>query len=410
MNIVDIVPCELFELAKLFPKESHLYIVGGFIRDYLVFNTKSSDIDICASLTPDELQEILKESKFKLFEASPRLGTMIVRGERSYEYTTFRKDSYPKENGVHSPDEVVFTKDIIQDAKRRDFKCNAIYFDLNLKEIYDPLQGVEDISKKEISTVVDPNIVLSQDGLRIMRLVRMVSKLDFSVQELTLDAANCLKNRLKDISVERIQVELEKILEGAYVYKALCLMDELNLFEIILPELTAIKNKKDLLFRIVEKCPTKMRLAALFSSLEKENIRKILHRLKFSNEKISYITEVAGIQNCHIEEEKNIEILQKFVVENVENIEDIIFLQNTINEVEKKEITNNLEEQYDLMKKGNLPLRMKELKIDGKDVQKYGYKGKEIGNVLNEIFCDCYTGKLENKREKIIERLEKRGK
>ncbi len=410
MNIVDIIPCELFELAKLLPKESHLYVVGGFVRDYLIFNTQSSDIDICASLTPNELQAVLENSRFKLFEASPRLGTMIIKGERSYEYTTFRKDSYPKENGVHSPEDVFFTKNIIQDAKRRDFKCNAIYFDLNLREIYDPLYGIDDISKKEISTVVNPNIVLSQDGLRIMRLVRMVSKLNFNVQKSTLEAANNLKDRLKDISVERIQVELEKILEGPYVYKALCLMEALNLFEIVLPQLLSMKDKKDVLFRIIEKSPKRIRLAALFSSLEKEEIREILHNLKFSNEKIAYITEVAGVQNSHIEDEKDTEVLKKFVVEYVENIEDIIILQNIIKDVEKRKITNNIEIQYNLMKKENLPLKMKELEIDGKDVQKYGYKGKEIGNVLNEIFYKCYMGKIENKREKLIEVLEKRGK
>ncbi len=92
-NINEIIPIELFELAELFPADSHLFVVGGFVRDFLLFNKASSDIDITASLTPSELESVLKGSKFKLIPASPRLGTMIIKGARSYEYTAFRVDT-----------------------------------------------------------------------------------------------------------------------------------------------------------------------------------------------------------------------------------------------------------------------------------------------------------------------------
>ncbi|MDE5616361.1 MAG: tRNA adenylyltransferase, partial [Clostridia bacterium] len=117
---------ELKRLASYFPKEKKLYAVGGCVRDALR-GKPCYDIDLAGAITPDELTVILKDSEFKVCEASPRLGTMIIKGECAYEYTTFRTDSYHAGSGIHTPTSVRFTEDIFEDARRRDFKCNAVY-------------------------------------------------------------------------------------------------------------------------------------------------------------------------------------------------------------------------------------------------------------------------------------------
>ena len=142
IDIASFIPEELKEMAKLFPEKAPLYVVGGFVRDAIEYNKASSDIDIASGLTPPELAYVLKDSKFGLKAASPRLGTMIVKGQNAYEYTSFRVDSYPQGVGNHSPQEVTFTRNLEKDAKRRDFKCNAIYYDILNDKIVDPLGGI----------------------------------------------------------------------------------------------------------------------------------------------------------------------------------------------------------------------------------------------------------------------------
>ncbi|MDE7079923.1 MAG: hypothetical protein K2O95_07405, partial [Clostridia bacterium] len=118
---------ELKKLSGYFPKDRRLYAVGGCVRDALR-GKPCYDIDLAGASTPEQLIELLKNSEFKVCEASPRLGTMIIKGKYAYEYTTFRTDSYPSGSGIHTPTSVQFTEDIQADARRRDFKCNAVYY------------------------------------------------------------------------------------------------------------------------------------------------------------------------------------------------------------------------------------------------------------------------------------------
>ena len=154
------------------------------------------------------------------------------KGKYSYEYTAFRVDSYPSGSGVHSPVSVRFTDDILQDAKRRDFKCNAVYYDLSQEKLVDPLGGIVDIKNGILSTADAPDITLGQDGLRIMRMIRFVSTLGYGVEEQTLASAKKLAAGLNDISVERIREELDKILAGDNCRKALELLNEIGALKI----------------------------------------------------------------------------------------------------------------------------------------------------------------------------------
>ena len=133
-NIENKISNTLFQLAQCFPQKYPLYIVGGFVRDCILGNNASlTDVDLACALNPQELKELLKDSEFNVIPNSEKLGTMLIRNSKTkegFEYTAFRTDSYPVDSGKHSPDEVLFTKDIVLDAKRRDFKCNAVYFDI----------------------------------------------------------------------------------------------------------------------------------------------------------------------------------------------------------------------------------------------------------------------------------------
>lgn len=435
-DIKQIVPIDLLNLASLFPKTNPLYIVGGFVRDFIAFNKKSGDIDIASNLPPEKVREILTGSNYKVFDASPRLGTIIIKGERSYEYTTFRKDSYPNEKGDHTPTGVVFIEDINLDAQRRDFKCNAIYYDILNDKIVDPLNGIKDIENKILSTVQDPYVVLSQDGLRIMRLVRQVSTFGFNIEEGTAHAAKELVSRLKDISVERIQVELVKLLNGDNVYQALCYMRDLNILEVIIPELAENKdvtqNKKyhdyDVLthiFKTVEAAPKKIRLAALFHDVAKKHCysnekdrynhdiigekitREVLKRLKFSNEEIEHTCCLVRQHMIDINKTTKVNKLRKAILANSNYIEDIIMLMKAdaigTGKVKENEINLPIEREYLYMKENNIPLSLKDLKINGHDLINLGITGVKIKEILNEMLLSCAYEKLANQKEALLQ-------
>lgn len=112
------------------------------------------------------------------------MGTVhISSGDFVCEYTTFRTDSYDVSSGEHTPKDVRFTTDMNLDAKRRDFKCNALYKDVLTGEIVDLLGGVEDVKNKIVSTADEPEIVFEADGLRILRMVRFAAELGFDVEK-----------------------------------------------------------------------------------------------------------------------------------------------------------------------------------------------------------------------------------
>lgn len=210
------IPKALKELANRFPTE--LYVVGGYIRNKIM-EIEGEDIDICSSLTIEEVEELLKDSKFDFKIKNKTLGSaVIIHGDQNYEYTTFRRDTYG-DNGEHMPESVEFINDIREDAKRRDFTCNAIYYDIKNDLIIDFYNGVEDIKRRILRTVETPDEVLSHDGVRILRLFRFQCELNFKIDKATLDCAYKYKNNLCDVSGERVVYEITRILHSPTKYK-----------------------------------------------------------------------------------------------------------------------------------------------------------------------------------------------
>ena len=440
IDLASFIPEELKRMAKLFPEKAPLYVVGGFVRDAIEFNKASQDIDIASGLTPPELAYVLKDSEFKLKAASPRLGTMIVKGQNSYEYTAFRTDSYPQGVGDHSPQEVTFTRSLDKDARRRDFKCNAVYYDITNDRIIDPLGGIAEIQNKIISTTIEPETVLSQDGLRIMRLARMVSTLGYTVEENTLKVAKEQAWRLKDISVERITTELVKILLSKYAYNGLSLLREIGAIKYIIPELDACDkfpqpekyHKYDVLehtFKCVEYSPKKVRIAALFHDIAKpicqetdgnmykhdivgaKLTKKILTRMKFPKQIIDHTEELVAAHMFNLGQTAKKATLRRFIVNHIDNIQDIIALQKAdalaTGMVKEEDIKSPLSDELQEIKDKNIPTRLSDLKITGQNLYDMGFRGKMIGSILDEIFDNCVIGCIVNDKE-VLEKYAQR--
>lgn len=220
-----------------------LYIVGGTVRNAML-KLPQGDVDIAGSKLPSEVKELATACGFDVIDDYASFGTLLIkRGKESFEYTTFRTDSY---KNAHRPIEVEFTKDIAVDAKRRDFTANAVYYKVSSRELVDPLGGTTDIEKKLLRSA-NGEKTFEEDGLRLLRLVRFSGELGFSIETSTFNYAKAHAGKIKDIAPERIMQELEKILLCDIKYGELCIervfnalktLDNLGVLDYIFPKLT----------------------------------------------------------------------------------------------------------------------------------------------------------------------------
>lgn len=208
----------LMKLARLFKKNgAKLYLVGGCVRN-AVIGIPSFDTDICSALSTDEICGFLDGTDFSYIIKNKELGTMdIVCDGNVWEYTTLRKENYA-DGGAHKPESVEFVKSLEVDSHRRDFSVNSIYVDIIKGEIIDPNDGIRDIKKKQIRAVVDPNLVFLHDGLRILRMIRFSSELNFKIDPKTFAGAHTHRANLSDISGERKRKELLELLSCSKKY------------------------------------------------------------------------------------------------------------------------------------------------------------------------------------------------
>lgn len=219
------------------------YIVGGAVRDYLL-RIDSNDIDITSSAKPHQVMKIFEDTR----PTGIKYGTVTVfeRGE-GFEVTTFRTDG-PAEDNRH-PDYIVYGDQVEEDVLRRDFTINGIL--MNEKgEIFDYVNGQEDLKAKTINTIGDPMLRFSEDALRMLRACYFQAKLNFSIDSDTLKAMAIQAGLLKTLPSERVFNELIKLLKSKYSRKALKTMQEVG-YDGVIPGL-----KKTIAFYIEHELET----------------------------------------------------------------------------------------------------------------------------------------------------------
>jgi putative nucleotidyltransferase with HDIG domain len=220
------------------------YVIGGFVRDFIINKGASKDIDIVAvgsgiDLAKQVSKNLKGNPKVQIFKT---YGTaMLHYKDIEIEFVGARKESYNED----SRNPIVEGGTLEDDQNRRDFTINAMALDLSEQsfgELLDPFGGIEDLENKIIKTPLDPDITYSDDPLRMMRAIRFASQLNFKIEQRSLGAISKNKDRIKIITSERIVVELSKILESDKPSKGFLLLEETGLLEHILPELTSLKG------------------------------------------------------------------------------------------------------------------------------------------------------------------------
>lgn len=411
-------------MLSLMKEAAPLYLVGGAVRDELL-SYPVSDVDLCGPLAPEELQKRLC-GLFTFKDINPRIGTVkIAYGKEFCEYTRFRKDSYPLSSGRHTPAEVTFVDSLEEDAFRRDFTVNALYKSLSDGKIYDPTGGIADLEKKIIRTTRAPEKVFSEDGLRLLRLVRFAATLGFEIEEKTFAAAKSNAALLKDISPERIREEFMKILvaderygvSGA-VFRALELMRELGLFEFFLPELLegigVTQNSKYHMYDVyyhtlhtVAAAPPHLRLAALLHDIgkplcvrrdgnmymhavESASITdRVMRRLRFSKKEIAFVKEIVRWHMFDFNGEAGENKKRQYVLREWNYLEDLVAIKNADSVgtgcFKENVFANRLLEIKRQMKEEGVFISVKQLPVRGGDLAALGVEEAKRAAVLEAL-------------------------
>lgn len=211
-------------LSKLEKNGFEGYVVGGYVRDYLL-GIQSYDVDICTNALPKDIINI-----FNIKKGVTNYGSITIQyGKYSFDITTYRKESdYIK----HKPKSIEYINNLLIDLERRDFTINSICMNKDGK-IFDYLDGRKDLNNKLIKSIGDTNYKLKQDPLRILRAIRFASILDFELDEEIIKFINNNKNIIKEISYTRKQQELNKIFASKNIIKGLNLLKKYDLLDVL---------------------------------------------------------------------------------------------------------------------------------------------------------------------------------
>ena len=426
-----------------------LYVIGGSVRDRLAgFPQREADWDICAAGSDEELVLAATKCGFTVRALYPRTGTVKLEDENGVacEFTRFRYDAYEK--GTHAPSSVVFTDDIVRDAQRRDFCCNAVYYDIKADRFLDPLGGIGDIREKKLRTVAPSRKVFGEDGLRLMRLARQAAQTGFAPDEACLEGAKENSSLIRDIVPERVYAELmlllhadEKLGDRTAPYRGLCILRETGVLREILPELAlgegmtqrAEFHKYDVLehsLRAAGYAERGVRLAALLHDVGKpycmrehgnyhghevegERIaREILTRLKAPTHTTDRVCALVRLHMRDYDLRMKENKVRREIVANFPLLEELFAVKQAdysacMDDLSPAPCVVKWKKILSEMRAEGAPLTLKELKVNGSDVREAGVPARETAEVLKTLLLECALDGRRNDRAYLLKRVKR---
>jgi len=429
-----------FIIDKLEAAGFEAYAVGGCVRDSILGRTPN-DWDITTSAKPLETKALFK----KTFDTGIKHGTVsVLLGKEIYEVTTYRIDG-EYEDSRH-PKEVIFTADLKEDLLRRDFTINAMAYN-STAGLVDLYGGEEDLKNHIIRCVGNPHDRFSEDALRIMRAVRFAAQLNYDIEDNTKAAIKELAGTLSNISAERIQTELVKLITSDHP-EFLKIAWELGITKVILPEfdraMESEQNNPNHAFsvgehtlRVMQSLPSDkvMRLAGLFHDFGKMDTKTtdengvdhfyghpevsakiaagVFNRLKFDNDtktKVCRLVEThdwfIGAVPSHIRRYVN-RIGEEFFPAIFDFNKADILAQSFYNREEKLGDLDALKEAYFKVKEAGDCMNIKDLAVTGSDVINAGIPaGPEVGRVLKTLLEEVLDDPSKNKKDYLLLRID----
>ena len=398
---------KLQEIADNFPVD--LYIVGGKVRNHIM-RINNDDIDLCSSMSLSDLQEFLKKFGHELKFKNEELQTAkIVIDNKVYDYARFRQETY-KSGGFRTPEKVKFVTSPEEDYLRRDFSINALYYNLKTGEFLDFCNGIKDLKRRVIKCVKEPNEVLKDDGVRILRMVRIASELDFRIDRETF--ASALENapNLLNVSGVKIASELRRICDSsffgigkknAYMH-GICLLNKLKAWKYF--GLNFYKLKAHMI-----KKASKKYLGLLIDVIDSENpasvsyfLGKLLDKLEIARKKKEEIVNVISGYYDALNRVANKVYFAKYF-DNFDQIYQLLSEKSKI-------IAQKYNFFYKYIINHKLVVKISDLKVTTKDLAKNfpSLPQKSYGVILNMVLSDVFEGKYSNDTETILKEIDKK--
>ena len=383
--MLNIVPEILIALAGAFPRS--LYVVGGAVRDHIAgLSPKKIDWDICSPVRAEEAERIAVALGFSVVARFPATGSLKLRHDGvDYEFTSFRTDSYPSSG--HRPRSVSFTDDIALDAGRRDFTCNAVYFDISSDRLVDPLGGAADISAKRLKPCAPPSVLFAEDAVRILRLARFYGELGFAADEECVEAARLASPSLATISPSWLWREFSGILAADEKYsvkggcgRALTLLHAVGALKQLFPALDDARGAA-LAVASAGAAPAGLRLAALLYGLGGRGAEEALKPYPVPKGQlrrcVRLISALRSAQHPDIP-------LRHFIQQNADCIVQLGALAAAVGADGSAWLN-----EYSAMREEGAPLKLSDLNIRGEDLRLAGIPPAKIGSVLSRLLRIC---------------------
>ena len=422
-------------LSRLNEAGYEAYCVGGAVRDS-VMGIAPGDWDITTSALPEETRKIFAD--FKTIDTGLKHGTItVVIDHTAYEITTFRIDGEYSDN--RHPQNVEFTRSLADDLSRRDFTINALAYN-HSSGLIDLYHGQDHIHNSIIKTVGNPEKRFQEDGLRIMRALRFSAVLGFRIDEETSRAIHDNKELLKNISAERIAVELTKLVCGKNAFNVL--MEYPDVLSAFIPEIAPAVNFKQYgkkhaydvwehICHTVDTIPQDkiLRLTMLLHDLGKipthkinengdstfknhamvggEMAKEILTRLRFDKKTVNRVAFLVSYHDFEPTESK-IELKRHLKAKTPDDIRTLL----TIKKSDRGALSEGYRDISEATAKNLQWLKeiednsecctVKDLDITGNDLLNEGFSGEEIGNALEKALDAVIDKKIQNKKADLL--------
>ncbi len=385
------LPMEVIYIIDTLVKNGfEAYAVGGCVRDSLMGVTPK-DYDITTNALPLEVKALFK----KTVDTGIQHGTVtVVENGENYEVTTYRIDGEYLDN--RRPESVVFTPNLQEDLLRRDFTINSIAY--NPEGYKDFFSGQQHILDKLIMAVGDPYKRFEEDSLRIYRGVRFACQLGFEIEPATKKGMIERAYLTKNLSVERIREELIKALKSKYLENLERFVD-VGVFQYY--DLVLEKHFRDNLVDIIENLSKVERtstnvLGVLFYGLSTAEIKRQLKQLKLDNKTIKEVEAVLGYADTKNEETEY--FVRKMLSKYGEFYETVLVVQAVLKKVDNSRVLEMVKGVFERKE----PINIKDLAVNGGDMQSLGITGVKIGETLNFLLDEVHKDPSLNTRDELI--------
>lgn len=433
-----IPPFVRYVLTTLEAAGFEAYCVGGCVRDLLLRRTPG-DWDMTTSARPEQTMALFGNCALP---TGLKHGTVTVcSGMNRVETTTFRTDGAYADH--RHPEQVTFTDSLQEDLSRRDFTVNAMAIEL-AGRLHDPFHGREDLKNGVLRCVGEPEKRFSEDALRILRCLRFAAVLDFTVERETAAAMENCRELLREIAPERVREELTKLLCGPSAAAVLRHFPQIvgTVLPEVLPMLGFDQRNPHHCYDVWEHTlhameaapPTPLlRWTVLFHDMGKPECfaldekgighfmghgvvsRRIaegaMNRLRFDGESRARIAELVEWHDHRVQTEKGVRrMLNRFGEEDFRNLLDIQRADN-MGQAKKFHYRQQDIDRVEALLNAELArgscFTLKQLAINGNDLKPLGYRGPELGRVLQMLLDRVMDGRLSNNREDLLAEAEK---